>query len=48
VIALIARLDAADREEFHQAFVDLYESYRTRDGGIRAPRRYLFVLGRRR
>ena len=36
------------REEFHQAFVELYESYRTTDGGIRAPRRYLLVLGRRK
>ena len=36
------------REEFHQAFVELYEGYRTDDGGVRAPRRYLLVLGRRK
>ncbi len=48
VIALLARLDAAQGAEFHQAFVELYESYRTADGGVRAPRRYLLVLGTRR
>ena len=48
VIALIKRLDAARAEEFHQAFVELYESYRTPEGGIRAPRRYLLVLGTRK
>jgi ubiquinone/menaquinone biosynthesis C-methylase UbiE len=48
VIALIKRLDERQLEEFHQAFVELYESYRTADGGIRAPRRYLLVLGRRK
>jgi SAM-dependent methyltransferase len=48
VIALLKRLDAAQVERFHQAFVDLYESYRTPEGGIRAPRRYLLVLGRRK
>ncbi len=48
VIALIARLDAARAEEFHHAFVELYESYRTSEGGVRAPRRYLLVLGRRK
>jgi SAM-dependent methyltransferase len=48
VIALIARLDAGRVEEFHRAFVELYESYRTPDGGVRAPRRYLLVLGRRK
>jgi SAM-dependent methyltransferase len=48
VIALIAQLDAAGREEFHRAFVQLYESYRTKDRGVRAPRRYLLVLGRRK
>jgi hypothetical protein len=30
------------------AFVELSESYRTEDGGVRAPRRYLLVLGRRK
>jgi ubiquinone/menaquinone biosynthesis C-methylase UbiE len=48
VIALVKRLDAEQVEQFHRAFVDLYESYRTPEGGIRAPRRYLLVLGRRR
>jgi ubiquinone/menaquinone biosynthesis C-methylase UbiE len=48
VIALVQRLDAAQVEEFHGAFVDVYESYRTPDGGIHAPRRYLLVLGRRK
>jgi SAM-dependent methyltransferase len=48
VIALIARLDAVHVEQFHDAFVELYESYRTDEGGVRAPRRYLLVLGRRK
>jgi SAM-dependent methyltransferase len=48
VIALVERLDAVRAEEFHEAFVELYESYRSGDGGIRAPRRYLLVLGRRK
>ena len=48
VIALIERLDAQQTEDFHQAFVELYEGYRTEGGGIRAPRRYLLVLGRRK
>ncbi len=48
VIALLRRLDPARREEFHEAFVELYEGYRTEDGGVRAPRRYLLILGRRK
>jgi ubiquinone/menaquinone biosynthesis C-methylase UbiE len=48
VVALIGRLDAVQVEEFHEAFVELYESYRSGDRGIRAPRRYLLVLGRRK
>ena len=48
VVALIQRLDAEQTEQFHQAFVELYEGYRTDGGGIRAPRRYLLVLGRRK
>jgi ubiquinone/menaquinone biosynthesis C-methylase UbiE len=48
VISLVQRLDAERAEEFHRAFVELYESYRTKDGGVRAPRRYLLVLGRRK
>ena len=47
VIALIKRLDAEGVEQFHQAFVELYETYATPEG-IRAPRRYLLVLGRRK
>lgn len=48
VIALIQRLDPGDVEEFHRAFVELYEGYRTDEGNVRAPRRYLLVLGRRK
>ncbi len=48
IIALIKRLDAQQLEEFHAAFVELYESYRTPEGGVRAPRRYLLVLGTRK
>jgi hypothetical protein len=48
VIALIERLDAEQAEAFHRAFDELYESYRTKEGDIRAPRRYLLVLGRRK
>ena len=48
VIALVQRLDDERAEEFHRAFVELYESYRTKDGSVRAPRRYLLVLGRRK
>jgi SAM-dependent methyltransferase len=48
VIALVARLDEQRAEEFHEAFVELYESYRTPAGEVRAPRRYLLVLGSRK
>ena len=48
VIALLRRLDPVQQEELHQAFVELYEGYRTDGGGVRAPRRYLLVLGRRK
>ena len=48
VISLIQRLDAERAEEFHRAFVELYDSYRTADGEVRAPRRYLLVHGRRK
>jgi SAM-dependent methyltransferase len=47
VVSVLGRLDDAGAEEFHRSFVALYEDYRG-DGGIRAPRRYLSVLGRRR
>ena len=48
VIALVQRLDEQRAAEFHEAFVELYESYRTPEGGVRAPRRYLLVLGSRK
>lgn len=48
VLSLLRRLDEARSEEFHRAFIELYDGYRTKEGGIRAPRRYLLVLGRRK
>jgi hypothetical protein len=48
VIALVKRLDEQGAAQFHKAFVELYETYRTPEGGIRAPRRYLLVLGTRK
>jgi len=48
VISLVERLSAEDVDQLHRAFVELYESYRTEEGGIRAPRRYLLVLGTRK
>jgi len=48
VIALIRSLDGSQADAFHHAFVELYESYRVQDGGVRAPRRYLLVLARRK
>jgi ubiquinone/menaquinone biosynthesis C-methylase UbiE len=48
VIALLKRLDAEKTGEFHRAFVELYESYRVPEGGVRVPRRYLLVLGARK
>jgi ubiquinone/menaquinone biosynthesis C-methylase UbiE len=48
VIALVKRLDEQGADQLHQAFVELYETYRTPEGGIRAPRRYLLVLGTRK
>lgn len=47
VRVLAERLSSKRREEFHRAFVDLYESYREGDG-IRAPRPYLLIQGTRR
>ena len=44
VLALLEKLDDAAAEEFHRAFVELYEGYRKGDG-ICAPRRYLLTLG---
>jgi ubiquinone/menaquinone biosynthesis C-methylase UbiE len=48
VLALLAQLDDEGKKEFHNAFVELYETYRTKEGIVRAPRRYLLVLGRRK
>jgi SAM-dependent methyltransferase len=48
VIALLKQLGDDEGEEFHRAFVELYEGYGTSDGGVRVPRRYLLVLGRRK
>jgi ubiquinone/menaquinone biosynthesis C-methylase UbiE len=48
VVTLLARLDDEQKEAFHRAFVDLQETYRTEEGGVRVPRRYLLVLGRRK
>jgi SAM-dependent methyltransferase len=47
VVSLLRLLDGARTEEFHRAFVELFESYREGDR-VRAPRRYLLTLGRRR
>jgi SAM-dependent methyltransferase len=46
VVSMLRRLGERS-DEFHHAFVELFESYR--DGArVRAPRRYLMTLGRRR
>jgi SAM-dependent methyltransferase len=47
VVNLLRRLDDTGAEEFRRAFVDLFDSYREGDR-VRAPRRYLLSLGRRR
>jgi SAM-dependent methyltransferase len=47
VIILLRRLGESRGEEFHHAFVELLESYRSGDR-VRAPRHYLLVVGRRR
>jgi SAM-dependent methyltransferase len=47
LVSLLQRLDNERREEFHRAFVELFESYREGER-VRAPRRYLLTLGRRR
>jgi SAM-dependent methyltransferase len=47
VVGLVRMLDESKGEEFHRAFVDMFETYREGDT-IRAPRRYLLTLGRRR
>jgi SAM-dependent methyltransferase len=48
VLSLLRRLGPNRGAAFRRAFVELYESYREPGGGIRAPRRYLLVLGRRK
>ena len=47
VVSMLRRLDEEDGAEFHRAFVELFETYRTGER-VRAPRRYLMTLGRRR
>jgi len=47
VVSLLRKLGESRGEEFHAAFVELFESYREGDR-VRAPRRYLLTLGRRR
>jgi len=46
LVTLLRRLDEDRREELHRAFVKHFEGY-LQDGRVRAPRRYLLVLGRR-
>lgn len=48
VVTLLARLDERRQREFHEAFVELQETYRTEGGPVRVPRRYLLVLGSRK
>ena len=45
--AMLAGLDDATREEFHQAYVEFCEGYRDGDR-VAVPRDYLLVLGARR
>jgi SAM-dependent methyltransferase len=47
VVSMLRRLDDERSDAFHHAFVKLFESYRE-GGRVRAPRRYLMTLGRRR
>jgi SAM-dependent methyltransferase len=47
VMALRRRLGDEQGEAFHHAFAEFYETYREGDR-VRAPRRYLLTLGRRR
>ena len=47
VVSMLRRLGGEDGEEFHRAFVELFETYRAGER-VRAPRRYLMTLGRRR
>ena len=47
VRTLVQSLEQARRAELYRAWLDLFEGYRV-PGGVRQPRRYLLVLGRRR
>ena len=47
VVSMLRRLDDERSEAFHRSFVELFESYRE-GARVRAPRRYLMTLGRRR
>jgi SAM-dependent methyltransferase len=47
VVSMLRRLGDDRSEDFHHAFVELFETYRE-GGRVRAPRRYLMTLGRRR
>jgi SAM-dependent methyltransferase len=47
LVSMLRRLDSERSEQFHRAFVELFESYREGER-VRAPRRYLLTLGRRR
>lgn len=47
VVSMLRRLDDERRGDFHRGFVELFESYRE-GARVRAPRRYLMTLGRRR
>jgi hypothetical protein len=44
---MLHRLDGDRSEHFHRGFVEHFESYRE-GPRVRAPRRYLMTLGRRR
>lgn len=44
---LVESLEPGRREELHRAYVDYLDRYRRADGGIRAPDKYLLVLGGR-
>jgi SAM-dependent methyltransferase len=46
--ALLDSLERGRRDELREAFVDVHERYRIPGGGVRVPRDYLLVLGRRR
>src|SRR5207302_6437756 len=45
--AMVASLEPGRREEFHRAYVEYCEQFRT-DGRVAIPREYLLVIGTRR